>query len=138
MSRSESDRPAGPLATAVDAASEFEARTIVVVLEDAGIRAFVFPLADLPIPDPFTGRARTVPVQVAAGDLERARTVLAENRRDAAQIDWDELGTDDPPPTPLGAGPLRALSRALVAVGWVAIGLFLLLVVAAVIAVVAG
>ena len=87
------------LVTVVEAASEFEAQTVIAVLAEAGIEAHVFPLAAIPIPDPLRARPLgRMPVQVAAGDLERARAALAEARESAAEIDWDEVDVGEPPP----------------------------------------
>lgn len=89
----------GGLVTVVEAANEFEAQTVVAVLAEAGVEAFVFPLATIPIPDPLRNRpAGRMPVQVAAADLERAREALAEAKEAAARLDWDEVEVGDPPP----------------------------------------
>ena len=89
----------GGLVTVAEAASEFEAQTIVAVLADSGIDAVVFPLATIPIPDPLRNRPPgRMPVQVAADDLGRARAVLAEAKQAAAGLDWDEVDVGEPPP----------------------------------------
>jgi hypothetical protein len=89
----------GGLVTVAEAASEFEAQTIVAVLAEAGIEAAVFPLAAIPIPDPLRNRpAGRMPVQVAAGDLARARAALAEAKDAAARLDWDSVEVGEPPP----------------------------------------
>jgi uncharacterized membrane protein YcjF (UPF0283 family) len=39
-----------------------------------------------------------MPVQVAAGDLARARAALAEAKDAAARLDWDSVEVGEPPP----------------------------------------
>lgn len=119
------DASASGLVTVVEAASEFEAQTVVAVLADAGIEAHVFPLATIPIPDALRARpSGAMPVQVAAADLARARAALAAAREAAASLDWDAVELGDPPPEiaaslgrSRGRRRLRALALALIALG---------------------
>jgi len=126
-----SGRTSEGLVTVHEAAGEFEARTVVAVLEDAGIEAFVFPLANIPIPDPFRpGPLGRVPVQVAASDAERARAAIAAARDDAGRIDWDEVDVGEPTPeveAALGRWPAPGRFRFL-ALSVVAIAVVLALV----------
>lgn len=115
---------ASGLVTVCEANGEFEAQTLVAILAEAGIDAHVFPLATIPIPDPFRARAPgRMPVQVAAADLERATEAIAAARESAARIDWDEVEVGDPPPEVAAAlggrrrrGRLRFLALAIVAI----------------------
>lgn len=85
------------LVTLLEATTEFEARSLVVVLEDAGIRAVAFGAGDLPsVPSLTTGRPRGVPVQVARGDFEAARTLVDELPVTAGAIDWDQVDVGEP------------------------------------------
>jgi hypothetical protein len=119
------------LVTVHEATSEFEGRSIVALLEDAGIAAFVFPLADLPLADALRGRRRVVRVQAAARDAERARSIVAERTRDAESIDWDEVdvGEATEEVEELAAAPLEATAaRGLARLGrWAAWGIVLLI-----------
>lgn len=81
--------PDDDLVTVVSCSSEFEAATKVAVLEEAGIDAFVFGSSHAALP--LSQRFLAVPVQIRAGDLERARAVLNENQRDSPSIDWDSV-----------------------------------------------
>ncbi|MDG2200603.1 MAG: DUF2007 domain-containing protein [Phycisphaerales bacterium] len=111
------------LVTLLTATSEFAANAIVVVLEDAGIRAVAFGTVQsgfgLGHPLVFG-----TPVQVRREDLELARTTLNQARRDSVDIDWDkvELGEREDQ-LPLGQG---ATSLALV-LGFSATALVLLI-----------
>lgn len=132
-----SDEPNGPEGTSLvdvyDAASEFEARTIVALLEDAGITAFVFSLADLPLADALRGRRRVVRVQVTAADRERARVAIEESTAAAKEIDWDAVDVGEEPDEVRReeAGPVEAVAaRGLARLGrwaaWGIVGLLLL------------
>lgn|GEM_PF-1478474 len=100
-----------PLVTLVEVQSEFEARTIVAVLEDAGIEAFVFVLGNLGLPMPLSPGARGIPVQVRQSTLEQSRVVLAECRKVGASVDWDSVDVGDEPPFEPRRRPLRSLVR---------------------------
>lgn len=127
------DESAADLQTVAVTTTEFEAQTLVVVLEEAGIPASAFGSvrSTLPLGARFTG----VPVQVRRGDLERARVVLERRRTESADIDWDavDLGAreDDVPPARPGRMPVLARLGFLVAaiivvimiVGMIMIGL---------------
>ena len=71
--------------------TEFEANLLAVVLRDHGIDAFVFASSASGIGIPFCSGTLGVPLQVKADDVEEARRVLASNKRDSIDIDWDEL-----------------------------------------------
>src|SRR5687768_5330707 len=81
------------LVTLVVKPSEFEANTIVAVLEDAGIKAFAFSTmrAALPLNQPLTG----VPVQVRRMDFDRAQRALKQNVADSVDLDWDSVDVGD-------------------------------------------
>ncbi|HIB01872.1 MAG TPA: hypothetical protein EYO31_08440 [Phycisphaerales bacterium] len=61
------------------------------MLRDHGIDAFVFASSASGIGIPFCSGTLGVPLQVKADDVEEARRVLASNKRDSIDIDWDEL-----------------------------------------------
>lgn len=125
--------PGDDLKTVVSCMTEFEAATKVAVLEEAGIDAFIFGAAHSALP--LNQKFLSVPVQVRASDLERARAALCENSADAPSIDWDsvDLGErdDDLPlrapgrmPWPARIGLILAmfiLATMLVGIGWGAI-----------------
>ncbi len=96
-----SDHPTagGGLVTVVETDHEFEAQAIAAVLKDAGIEAFVFPFAILPSSGPLGPFVR-VPVQVAADQLDAAKAVLAANRVEGPEVDWDEVDVGQPEPDP--------------------------------------
>ena len=71
--------------------TEFEANLLAVVLRDHGIDAFVFASSASGIGIPFCSGTLGVPLQVKSDDVEEARRVLASNKRDSIDIDWDEL-----------------------------------------------
>ncbi len=95
------------LVTLTCATSEFTAHILVAILADAGIDAHAFASTGTVIG--VTGLTQNprwgVPVQVRRHDLEEARAVLQENRRDSVDIDWDMVdvghtqATDSPPST---------------------------------------
>ncbi|UCD74405.1 MAG: hypothetical protein JSV91_11510 [Phycisphaerales bacterium] len=77
------------LQTVATAKSEFEAHAVIAVLKEAGIEAFAFGYVKqaLPLDLKFTD----VPVQVRAGDFQRARAELRQNISDSVDLDWDEI-----------------------------------------------
>lgn len=99
-----------PLVPFVDAQGEFEARTIVAVLEDAGIEGHVFVLGDLGLTTSISPGGRGVPVFVRRSMVDRARQVLAESREIGASVDWDSIDVGEEPPFP----PRRRMMRSLV------------------------
>jgi hypothetical protein len=100
--------------TLTNASTEFAANIIVVVLADAGIEAMAFGSAAQAFGMGVGGGPSLfrVPIQVRARDLERARTILAANKQDSVDIDWDAIDVgeraDDVPLTQLGRMPLPA------------------------------
>ena len=102
------DRPV----TLTNASTEFAANIIVAILADAGIQANAF--ANAAQAFGMAGRGAPsffkVPVQVRTSDLERARSILASNKRDSVDIDWDAVDVgervDDVPLTRVGQMPL--------------------------------
>jgi hypothetical protein len=82
--------------------SEFEANLLAIVLRDHDIEAFVFGTSTLGIGISLSSTLG-VQLQVRAEDLVRAKQVLAANKRDSIDIDWDELqlaGSDNEVHTP--------------------------------------
>ena len=79
----------GELQTVVTAKSEFEAHAVIAVLKEAGIEAHAFGYVKqaLPLDMKFT----SVPVQVRATDLRRAKMELKQNISDSVDLDWDEI-----------------------------------------------
>ena len=80
------------LVTLVVPQSEFEANLLAIVLRDHGIDAVVFASAHLGIGVPLSHGRFGVPLQVCREDVEEARQILLDNRRDSIDIEWDELG----------------------------------------------
>ncbi|MBL9121796.1 MAG: hypothetical protein JNL80_17965 [Phycisphaerae bacterium] len=80
-----------------EAPNEFAARSLVIVLEEAGIPAHTFGAGQLPnIPNLTTGKARGVAVHVARGDEAEARELLEDLPQRASDIDWDAIDVGDP------------------------------------------
>ena len=80
-----------------EAPNEFAARSLVIVLEEAGIPAHTFGAGQLPhIPNLTTGQARGVAVHVARGDEADARELLEDLPQRASDIDWDAIDVNDP------------------------------------------
>jgi hypothetical protein len=91
------DERADELVPVIEAKTEFEAKSLVVVLEAAGIRAVTFGSGDLPsVPSLTTGRPRGVAVQVARRDRAAAERILANLPREADEIDWDAVDVGEP------------------------------------------
>jgi len=98
-----------PLVPFVDAQDEFEARTIIAVLEDADIEGHVFVLGNLGLPASISPGVRGVPVFVRRSMVDRARRVLAESREIGASVDWDSIDVGEEPEFP----PRRRMFRSL-------------------------
>lgn len=98
-----------PLVTLIETGGEFEARTIVAVLEDAGIEAHVFVLGNLGLPQPLSPGARGIPVMVRQSRREFAERVLAESRELGASVDWESVDVGDEPPFPPRRRGLRSI-----------------------------
>ena len=79
------------LVTLLTASSEFEANLLAIVLRDHNIEAFVFASPASGIGISFSNGTLGVPLQVKSDDVEEAKLVLASNKRDSIDIDWDEL-----------------------------------------------
>lgn len=93
----------GELVTVFQAASEFEANSMVVVLEDAGVRACTFGAGTLPsVRTLTTGQPARVPVQVSRRDFERAAALVAALPASAGEINWDEVDVGEPLPDARG------------------------------------
>ena len=71
--------------------SEFEANLLAIVLRDNDIEAFVFGSSASGIGVPFSGGTIGIPLQVRQDDVDKAAQVLAANKRNSIDIDWDEL-----------------------------------------------
>jgi hypothetical protein len=82
------------LVTLIVPQSEFEANLLAIVLRDHGIDAVVFASAHLGIGVPLSHGRFGVPLQVCREDVEEARQILLDNRRDSIDIAWDELGLE--------------------------------------------
>ncbi|HJN71889.1 MAG TPA: DUF2007 domain-containing protein [Phycisphaerales bacterium] len=83
------------LVTLLTVPSEFEANLLAIVLRDNDIEAFVFASSASGIGVPFSGGTLGIPLQVSSEDVEKAKEVLAENKRDSIDIDWNELQLAD-------------------------------------------
>jgi hypothetical protein len=110
------------LVTVHVAASDFEAQTIAAVLRDGGVEAAVFgaALGAFGLTGSGSRLLGGVPVQVRAGDLDRAKGVLRANQYRADSVDWDsvDVGDEDDAARRLGArGLLTASGRGLAEVG---------------------
>ena len=81
----------GDLVTITTAPSEFEANLLAIVLKDHGIEAFVFASPGSGLGVQLSGGTAGVPLQVRQDDLAQAKQILASNKRDSVDIDWDEL-----------------------------------------------
>ncbi|MBM4009171.1 MAG: hypothetical protein FJ285_06205 [Planctomycetes bacterium] len=94
------------LVTVHVATSDFEAQTIATVLRDGGVEAVVFgaALGAFGLTGSGSRLLGGVPVQVRAGDLERARGVLRANKYLADSVDWDrvDVGEEDDAARKLG------------------------------------
>ena len=114
------------LVTLVTARTEFEASTIVALLQDEGIEAFAFGTAQQVFGITLSRGLRGTAVQVREADEARAQEALARRRAEAAEIDWDEVDVgerlDDAPlhepgsmPTPARVGLIVTIIVAVVA-----------------------
>lgn len=120
----ESSDPADPseLVTVHVASSDFEAQTIAAVLRDGGVEAAVFgaALGAFGLTGSGSRLLGGVPVQVRAGDIERAKGVLRANAYLADSVDWDsvDVGEEDDAARRLGAqGMFTASGRWLAQAG---------------------
>jgi hypothetical protein len=82
------------LVTLVVKPTEFEAKTLVAVLEEEGIKAVAFGAASAVMP--LGIRITPVPVQVRRADLDRAKAALQMNIADSVDLDWDEVDVGPP------------------------------------------
>lgn len=110
------------LVTVHVATSDFEAQTIAAVLRDGGVEAAVFgaALGAFGLTGSGSRLLGGVPVQVRAGDLERAKGVLRANKYLADSVDWDsvDVGEEDHAARKLGArGVFTASGRWLAEAG---------------------
>jgi hypothetical protein len=80
------------LVTIVTPQTEFEANILAIVLRDNGIDAFVFALPAIGIGVNLSHGTVGVPLQVRQEDVEVAKQILIDNKRNSIDIDWDELG----------------------------------------------
>lgn len=94
-----------PMEPFMEASSEFEARTVIAVLEDAGIEANIFVLGNLGLPHALTPGAKGVPVYVRRSQRALAERALAESRQIGASVDWESVDFGDAPSPPM---PRRA------------------------------
>ena len=112
------------LVTLLTAVSEHEANILAIVLRDRGIDAVVFGTSYVMGSNVLPGLGVAgAPVQVPASQVSAAREILASNRRDSVDIDWDELGlpADDEPEADVGKMPLAAKVAACVVALWLLI-----------------
>ncbi|HIA71506.1 MAG TPA: hypothetical protein EYO01_02195 [Phycisphaerales bacterium] len=79
------------LVTIISPTSEFEANVLAIVLKDNGIDAFVFGTPAIGMGVTFSAGVVGVPVQVRREDVEIARQILIDNKRDSIDIDWDDF-----------------------------------------------
>jgi hypothetical protein len=98
------------LVTLTTKPTEFEANLAVVVLAEAGIKAFAFAESASILE---LGRTITpVPIQVRRADLERAREALKQSVADSVDLDWDSVDVgereDNLPLTVRSGMPLAA------------------------------
>ena len=117
-----SDQDPDELVTLHVAANEFEARTIVAILEDREVKAVAFPtsLQTLGLDCAGVGMMSGIPVQVRFSDLERGRAALRANQFLADSVDWDavDVGEEDPEAEQLARkGPLFSYGRFMVTCG---------------------
>lgn len=94
------------LVTVHVATSDFEAQTIAAVLRDGGVDAAVFGAAVGAFGLTGSGSRLLggVPVQVRAGELDRAKGLLRANKYLADSVDWDsvDVGEEDDAARQLG------------------------------------
>lgn len=100
-----------PMVPFMNARDEFEARTIVAVLEDAGLEARIFVLGNLGLPHSMGPGVTGVPVHVRRSRVAQAQRVLDESREVGASVDWESVDIGDERPTP----PRRAPSMGAIA-----------------------
>ncbi len=85
------DERESDLTTLTTAETPFEAHTIVMVLNNAGIEAVAFDKAQGIFGISVVPGVKGVPVQVRSEDLEKARDALKSNISDSVDLDWDEI-----------------------------------------------
>lgn len=102
-----------PMVPLLEARSEFEARTIVAVLEDSGLEARVFVLGNLGLPHALTPGSGGIPVHVRRSRIAQAQRVIEASREVGASVDWESVDIGDEPPSAPGRAPsLRVILRA--------------------------
>ncbi len=79
------------LVTLICPPTEFEANILAIVLRDNGIEAFVFATPTIGVGVGLSAGRLGVPLQVMREDVDSARQVLLDNKRNSIDIDWDEL-----------------------------------------------
>ncbi len=91
-------RPEG-LAPLTTCSNELEAQEIRMILEEAGMPAFVFDKGGLGL-NMADGEARVgaTQVQVPSGRIDEARSILESIVSDSAGIDWEQVDVGDMPP----------------------------------------
>ncbi len=134
---SESDPDA--LVTLYVASNEFEARTIVAILEDREIQAVAFPssLQTLGLDGAGAGMMSGIPVQVRSRDLERGKSALRANQFLADSVDWDavDVGEEDPEAKQFARkGPFFSYGRFMVTCGKWAVALLVVVQLAVLVA----
>ena len=110
------------LVTLITPPTEFEANILAIVLRENGIEANVFAIPTIGIGIPLSGGLPGVPLQVKSSDVEKARKILLENKRDSIDIDWDELefsGSDEPYKG--GGVPLLVKAIVVVVIMWIVV-----------------
>ncbi|MBX3354609.1 MAG: hypothetical protein KF724_02800 [Phycisphaeraceae bacterium] len=101
----------------LEAGGEFEARTIVAVLEDAGIEAHIFVLGNLGLPHSLTPGSTGIPVMVRQSSVEQAKAALEASKQLGASVDWDSVDVGPEPEFP----PRRRRLKTVIAMGGIAI-----------------
>ncbi|MBM4112243.1 MAG: hypothetical protein FJ253_02540 [Phycisphaerae bacterium] len=102
-----------PMEPFMEARDEFEARTIVAVLEDAGLEARIFVLGNLGLPHSLTPGSTGIPVHVRRSKIAQARRALDASREVGASVDWESIDMgDEPPPTQARSPFFRTIRRA--------------------------
>ncbi|MEO1585310.1 MAG: hypothetical protein AAFR96_12170 [Planctomycetota bacterium] len=79
-----------------DAPGHAAAHAMASALRDAGIAAFVFDTAKTTLQWEAPLVIAPYKVHVRQGDADEARLVLADNRQDSVDIDWNEIDVGDP------------------------------------------
>jgi hypothetical protein len=94
--------------------NELQAQEIRLVLEEAGMPAFVFNKGGLGL-NMVDGDSRVgaVQVQVPSGRAEEARAILHSIEEASAGIDWDEVDVGEPPPEVANILESRGMTHAI-------------------------